>query len=115
RGINLAASDMNAFGFGNLQKAVIDVSTDGNNNVNPTPGPAAQDFVNAAAATLSGEGNVNCLGIGASANCDFIAGLNSFSISSNDFNIQAALETKLRRELSSVPEPAALLLFGFGL
>jgi len=113
-GIDLAASQMNAFGYGNLEKAIIDVSTDG---FGGDPVTAANNFVAAAqAGTASGEAAVNCLGIGAGANCNFETGDNAFEIVGVQFaDIQAALELKIRRELGIVPEPGTVLLLGLGL
>lgn len=110
-GIDLAASEMNTFGYANLEKAIIDVSTDGVSS--GTPLTNANNFVTAASATISGEGNVNCLGIGGSANCSFIAGPNSFFINATFDNLQEALETKIVQEVG-IPEPGALALFGLG-
>lgn len=116
QGIDLAASQMNAFGYDLLEMAVIDVSTDGANNVDPDPAVRAAAFVAAAAGTASGEGNVNCLGIGGAANCLFIAGPNSFSVTTTFATIQSGLETKIQQELGTpVPEPGTLALFGLGL
>ena len=114
-GINLAASEMAAFGYDNLDKAIIDVSTDGMNNAGFNPNTAATNFVTAAVATVSGEGNVNCLGIGGVANCGFIAGPNSFSILTTFATIQSSLETKIATELGQIPEPGTLAIFGLGL
>jgi hypothetical protein len=113
-GINLAASQMSAFGYGGLERAVIDVSTDGQGGDSVG---AANAFVAAAqAGTLSGEAAVNCLGIGAGANCNFETGDNAFEIVGVQFaDIQAALELKIRRELGLVPEPGTVLLLGLGL
>jgi hypothetical protein len=113
-GINLAASQMSAFGYGGLDRAVIDVSTDG---FGGDPVTAANAFVAAAqAGTVSGEAAVNCLGIGAGANCNFETGDNAFEIVGVQFaDIQAALELKIRRELGLVPEPGTVLLLGLGL
>ena len=116
-GIATAVADMDSFGYGNLEKAVIDVSTDGawNRGVNPD-GPAS-DWVNDLANLNPAlEGNVNCLGVGGSADCSFIAGPNSFSVSADTFaDIQRVLENKIRRETGQIPVPATLALFGLGL
>jgi len=113
-GINLAASQMAAFGYGNLDRAVIDVSTDG---FGGDPVTAANNFVAAAqAGTVLGKAAVNCLGIGAGANCNFETGDNAFEIIGVSFaDMQIALEGKIRRELNLVPEPGTLLLIGVGL
>ena len=108
--INDAAAQMTAFGLMNLDKAIIDVSTDGTQvGGSGPPGPAA------AAAVAGGIDQVNCLGIGGGADCSFIAGTDSFFISATTFaDFQATLETKLKRELG-VPEPGTVLLLGCAL
>lgn len=113
-GINLAASQMAAFGYANLEKAVIDVSTDGGNNTGANPSTAASNFVTAALATASTEGNVNCLGIGGSANCGFIAGPNSFSVNATFATLQTTLEGKIEQELGILPEPGMIAIFALG-
>jgi hypothetical protein len=90
-------------------RLIIDVSTDGENNVGQAPGTAADNAI------AAGINEVNCLGIGGAADCSFIRGTGSFSINAADFQaFEAALTTKLARELN-VPEPASLLLLGSGL
>ena len=94
-------------------KNVIDVSTDGfdNNSLSPlSPYQASMDVIN-----YSGIDQVNCLGIGTSADCSLQAGLGSFSytnVAYKDFS--TILSQKIRREIT-VPEPSALALFGIGL
>lgn len=114
-GITQAANDINTFGYGNLESAIIDVSTDGRWNRGVNPDGTASAWV----ATALGNGllkaNVNCLGIGASADCSFQSGTESFTVTASSFAaIQGALENKIRRELN-IPEPASLALFGIGL
>lgn len=107
-GINAAYAGLNAFGFANLDRAVIDVSTDGANNSGADPVTAAANAV------AGGVGQVNCLGIGGAANCGFIAGTGSFSVNANNFaEFQATLENKIRREVG-LPEPVSLALFSVG-
>lgn len=107
--INVLATAIN--GAANLPggNKLIDVSTDGFSNFGADPVTAATNAV------AGGINQVNCLGIGAGANCNFIAGTGSFSLSSSTFaDFQSVLTTKLARELE-VPEPMSLALFGMGL
>ena len=91
-------------------RQLIDVSTDGANNNGANPVTAAQNAVNTSLIE-----QVNCLGVGAGANCNFEFGTDSFEILANDFgDFQAALEQKLARELQ-VPEPATIGLIGLAL
>ncbi len=106
--IDTASQSIQSFGLGNLDKSVIDVSTDGIGNGNEDA--AAQDAVN------DGIDQVNCLGIEASADCGFIAGSDSFSKTATSFaDVEDALEDKIARETGSVPAPAPLALLGAGL
>lgn len=95
-------------------RQVIDVSTDGGDN---TSGPEGNAVASVAAALAAGIDQVNCLGIGAGANCSFIGGAGSFSVTATGFNdFESALRTKLLRETGrDVPEPASLALLGVGL
>jgi hypothetical protein len=108
--IQLAAADILAFGLGNItENALIDISTDGFWNTGPDPSAVA---LNAVAAGIN---QVNCLGVGGGADCSFIAGTGSFSLAAASFaDFEAALQTKLEREIDPIPEPGAALLFGFG-
>ena len=112
-GIEAAQAAMVAFGLSNLDRAVIDVSTDGFGNQGTDPGTAADNAI------LAGIDQVNCIGIknfgSADPDCSFIAGVGAFSINAGNFTeFQVKLEEKLRRELG-VPEPATLLILGMGL
>jgi hypothetical protein len=115
-GINLAASQMSAFGYGLLDRVVIDVSTDGGNNTGANPVTAANNFVAAGqAGTILGKAAVNCLGIGAGANCNFEAGDDAFEVLATSFaDLQTTLEAKLMRELE-LPEAGTLGFLGLGL
>jgi Protein of unknown function (DUF1194)/PEP-CTERM motif len=106
--IATAAAQLLGFGFGDRQ--IIDVSTDGMNNTGQNPVTAATNAVTA------GIEQVNCLGVGAAADCSFIAGTGSFAINVANFSaFEAALMTKLSSELIPTPEPASLTLLATGL
>jgi hypothetical protein len=91
-------------------RQLIDISTDGFSNVGANPNTAADGVV------AAGIEQVNCLGVGASANCGFISGDGSFSVIANSFaDFEDALETKIRTETGQVPEPATLALLAGGL
>lgn len=92
-------------------KQVIDVSTDGDGNVGVNQVTASN------AAVAAGIEEVNCLGIGAGANCNFNRGTGSFSITVANFaDFQTSLERKIIAETTTgVPEPASMAIMGFGL
>jgi Protein of unknown function (DUF1194)/PEP-CTERM motif len=101
--------------FGNTidsQRQLIDISTDGANNV----GNLATAKANALAAGIDA---INCIGIGAGANCaPVIGGVGSFSINATGFaDFEAALRRKITIEVRGVPEPGTwmMMIFGFGL
>lgn len=110
-GPSIEAASTNLLGNAiDSNRQVIDVSTDGVANVGTNPVTAAN---NAVAAGIEA---INCLGIGANANCSFIAGTNAFSTIASTFaDVQSALERKLRREITGVPEPMTLALMGIAL
>lgn len=92
------------------ERQLIDVSTDGFGSV----GSSVTDAVSA------GIDQVNCLGIGASADCDFIGGDGAFAYTVEGFDdFEDALRLKVGRETgqepADVPEPGALLLVASGL
>lgn len=95
----------------NSTRQLIDVSTDGQNNV----GNLATSRANALAAGID---QINCIGIGAGANCaPVIGGAGAFAIQADSFHeFQTALERKIVTEVRGVPEPStwALLILGFG-
>lgn len=87
-------------------RQVIDVSTDGFG----TLGTSTSD------ALAAGIEQINCLGIGAGANCGFASGTGSFSVTVADFaDFESALRTKIGRETGQVPEPGTLAVFGAAL
>lgn len=85
-------------------RQVIDVSTDGFNNVGSDPDTAAD------AAVAAGVEQVNAIGIGAGADTSFIAGTGSFAILVSNFStdLQNALEQKIVVEVQGVPLPPAV-------
>nr|WP_283949548.1 DUF1194 domain-containing protein [Limobrevibacterium gyesilva] len=90
-------------------RQVIDVSTDGEGNTGVNQVTAANSAI------ANGIEQVNCLGIGPDANCNFVRGAGSFSESAASFaDFQDALVRKIGREVA-VPEPASLALLGAGL
>ncbi|RRQ22438.1 DUF1194 domain-containing protein [Thiohalobacter thiocyanaticus] len=91
-------------------RQVIDVSTDGSQTVSGNPVTSANNAI------AAGIDAINCLGIGTNANCGFIAGAGAFSVIADTFaDVQSALERKLRREITGVPEPMTLALMGIAL
>jgi hypothetical protein len=101
---------------GLAQRSIIDVSTDGFNNVGTDPAGSAAITGTSAWAVENGNADVvNAIGIGTGTAPDFAYGPGSFSLLASNFNdFQATLEEKLRREVQ-VPEPATLGLLGLGL
>lgn len=109
--IQAAANALVAFetAQGGGLRLLIDVTTDGQNNVGSNPATVAN------AITPSPIDAVNCLGIGALANCSFVAGAGTdFGIVSFA-NLAAALHNKITVEVTGVPEPASLALLALGL
>ncbi|MGA7800684.1 MAG: DUF1194 domain-containing protein [Gammaproteobacteria bacterium] len=88
-------------------RQVIDVSTDGFGNTGTDQVTAAN------AAIAAGIDQVNCLGVGSGANCNFATGTDSFSVQVSSFSdFQVALERKILRETQQIPEPTTLMLMG---
>ena len=91
-------------------KLIIDVTTDGQNNAGTAPGTVAnalQPFPIDA---------INCLGIGAGADCTWVAGAgNNFGTATDFQNLEAALSRKLVQELNRTPEPGTLALVGLAI
>ncbi len=124
-GIDLSMSDLESFlsaldpsEFAPDFRKLIDVSTDGGHNWGLDPTTAT------AAAIAAGYEAVNCLGIGALADCSWNDGYGS----STDFpassfaDLEPVLEDKIRFEITGdptpptgVPAPATLLLLAAGL
>jgi hypothetical protein len=112
--INYAVPLFATNGFDGLRQ-VIDVSGDG-------AGISGDDTATARDAALAGGIDaINGLAIGSQSLADWYAsniqgGTNSFTILVNDFaDFAGAIEDKLVREITGVPEPMTLALFGAGL
>ncbi|WP_259782930.1 DUF1194 domain-containing protein [Aestuariispira ectoiniformans] len=103
------------FGGFSYDKLIIDVSTDGQWNRGNDPDGNGIGSANWAVA--NGVDQVNCLGVGGSADCSFVAGDGAFMVAAADFNaFETALLAKIRRETGqNVPAPAGLALLGLGL
>ncbi len=108
--INNLAGVINGNAISSLRQ-IIDVSTDGGNNI----GNLDDARNNALAAGID---QINCIGIGASANCTNVqGGVGSFSTNAATFgDFEAALRRKIIIEVG-VPEPAswATMIAGFGI
>ncbi len=92
---------------GNPGKCIIDVSTDGGENMGGNPTTASS------AANTAGI-KVNCLGVGGSADCTW-NGTGTDYTASNFAAFQLAITQKLTAELTKAPEPLTMSLFGAGL
>jgi hypothetical protein len=129
--IQAAATDL----LGNSissDRQVIDVSTDGIGNVGINQVTAANNAITA------GIEQVNCIGVGGSANCNFIAGTGAFAVDVSDYSgFEAALRLKIIHEVTGgdpcltncggggggggdpvptpAPEPMSIILLGSGL
>jgi len=92
-----------------FSSVVIDVSTDGSNNSGSNPTTASN------AAIAGGVSAVNCLGIGAGANCNWnpVGSLDFTAATFADF--ERILTQKIATETGQVPEPATLVLMSLGL
>lgn len=112
--VNLATADI----FGNSivsARQILDISTDGV--------PNSQSAYNTAkaAALAAGIDQINCVGIGAGADCSLVTGgTGAFSVNATTFDdFETALKRKITREVTggAVPEPStwAMMIGGFGL
>lgn len=102
---------------GSAQRSIIDVSTDGgwNTGVNPA-GDQSITGTSAWAVENGAADVVNAIGVGTGFAPNFAYGTGSFSLLAASFtDFQDTIEDKLRREVSTVPEPATLSLLGLGL
>lgn len=124
-GINLGVTDMDTFlagvaaaEFADDFEKIVDVSTDGFHNEGGDPATEAANAVN----TL-GYSAVNCLAVGAGADCSFILegpgpadDLGTVFEAGSFDDLEPVLEAKVRQELDTdVPTPAPLALLGAGL
>lgn len=125
-GIDLAVSDLDAFlatidpgEFDPDFTKLIDVSTDGFDNVGATPESAVANAI------ANGYSAVNCLGIGPFADCSWNDGNGEDFLASSFADLLPVLEDKITFEITgdpggggeptSVPAPATILLLVPGL
>ena len=108
--ITAATGLLNGFATCGPDKCLIDVTTDGVNNFGLNPATASNN------ATAAGIDAVNCLGIGAGADCTFVGGNGTnFGIVNGFGDLEAALQQKITVEVVGAPEPTSLALVGAGL
>lgn len=102
---------------GNAERAVIDVSTDGDFNVGFDPNGPASSNGTAEWAVANDADAVNALGIGTGTAPNFAHGVGSFSLLAANFTaFEPVLKEKIARETGQdLPEPGALALLGIGL
>lgn len=103
--------DNNGFEGGRL---VIDVSGDGEENDGASTA-AARNAAVADGITINGLA-IGGTGLAAWYSANIAGGANSFVIAANDFAaFDAAVKSKIGREIVTVPEPATMALLGLGL
>jgi hypothetical protein len=110
--IDTISDDLNNSNGISSDEQIIDISTDGDQTAFGNPDNAAQDAVDD-----NGIDQVNCLGVGGNADCGFIAGAGSFSVSAGGFgDFEQALENKITTEVNGdVPVPGTVSLLGAAL
>ena len=110
--IDRISADLNDANGITSNEQIIDISTDGADITPGDPDVAAQDAVDD-----NGIEQVNCLGVGGNADCGFIAGTGSFSVSASGFgDFEKALENKITTEVNGeVPVPRTVSLLGTAL
>lgn len=92
-----------------FSSVVIDVSTDGVNNSGVNPTTASN------AAIAGGVSAVNCLGIGAGANCAWNPATSLDFTATTFADFERILGLKIATETGQLPEPATLILMSLGL
>jgi hypothetical protein len=108
-----------ANGFESLRQ-VIDVSGDGVENQGIDTAGARNAALAAGVDTINGLAILGDVGVQAFYQNEIVGGTNGFLVIANDFgDFASAIERKLIKEISQVPEPGtlalmALALFGFG-
>jgi len=107
--VNAATAGLVNFGLGGLEKAVIDVSTDGGNNNGANPTTASNN------ALAAGIAAVNCLGVGGNADCTWNPASSLDFAAANFADFEAILAKKIATETDQIPEPATLILMSLGL
>ncbi|MCM8594779.1 DUF1194 domain-containing protein [Accumulibacter sp.] len=95
----------------NTMELVIDVTTDGQNNVGADPATVVASLVPPPTKPLTA---VNCLGIGVNADCTWVTGYGTNFGSPSFPQFQAALSNKLTQEFKT-PEPGTLALAGLAM
>lgn len=104
--ITLASNALTTFstGQGGGLKLIVDVTTDGQNNLGTDPATVAQSLV---PGTLSA---VNCLGLGTVADCSFVTGVGTNYGNVTFAAMASALTNKIQTEV--VPEPTTMAVLG---
>ncbi len=92
-----------------FSKVVIDVSTDGISNTGSNPTTASN------LAIAGGVGQVNCLAIGAGANCNWNPADSLDFVAATFQDFERILALKIATETGQVPEPGSLALLGLAM